>query len=136
MRRVAAAVIVEAGCLFVTRRGPDEKLAGCWELPGGKIESGESPQQCLQRELLEELSMSATVGGVVARTIHEYEHGSFEMLALETRRQSGFELIVHDDFAWASPDRLDTLALAPADVDLVHQLISTGVFTGSAATTL
>jgi len=56
LRQVTAAVIIEDGLLFLARRGPVERLSGLWELPGGKLEPGETLQQCLERELLEELA--------------------------------------------------------------------------------
>lgn len=122
MRQVTAAVIVEDGRLFLARRPPGDPLAGLWELPGGKIEPGETPQECLERELLEELEMTATAGGIVAQTVYHYGHGSFEMLALETRRCSGFRLQVHDQCAWVPPGELPAYDLAPADIILIAQL--------------
>lgn len=126
MRQVTAAVIIEDGRLLLARRAPGEKLAGLWELPGGKIEEGETPQECLCRELMEELSMTAEVGNVIAETVFHYEHGSFEMFALETRRTSEFVLSVHDDARWADDTEIDNLALAPADVELIRQLAALG----------
>jgi len=122
MKQVTAAVIIEDGRLLITRRPPSDPLAGFWELPGGKIELGETPQQCLARELSEELDMSTEVGEIVARTIYHYDHGSFEMLALTTKRFSEFELRVHDRFAWVTTEDLMQYRLAPADVELVKQL--------------
>ncbi|MDO8963346.1 MAG: (deoxy)nucleoside triphosphate pyrophosphohydrolase [Coriobacteriia bacterium] len=124
MRRVTAAVIVENGCLFLARRPAGDPLAGLWELPGGKIEVGETPQQCLERELDEELGMAADAGRIIAQTIYHYEHGSFELLAIETTRLSGFELRVHDSYAWVELERLGEYRLAPADAMLMTQLDS------------
>lgn len=122
MKQVAAAVIIENGKLLLARRAPGEKLAGYWELPGGKLEPGETPQQCLERELLEELEMAATAGDVLARTLHHYEHGSFEMLAVSATRQSGYATSVHDEVRWVSREELPALQLAPADVGLIAAL--------------
>jgi 8-oxo-dGTP diphosphatase len=126
MRRVTAAVIVESGRLFLVRRGPAESLAGCWELPGGKVEPDETIPDCLMRELREELAMTAEVGSELARTAYHYEHGSFEMIALETTRTSEFQLSVHDAHMWASRADLASIRLAPADVELITQVIETG----------
>ncbi|MEI8083328.1 MAG: hypothetical protein WCI74_15935, partial [Actinomycetes bacterium] len=73
-----------------------------------------------------ELGMVARVGSVIATTIYHYDHGSFEMLALETTRCSEFELRVHDAVSWASRDEIGALLLAPADVELIAEIISTG----------
>ena len=53
------------------RRGPGEKLAGYWESPGGKLESHETPQDCIIRELREELNLEAPARDVVAESIYE-----------------------------------------------------------------
>lgn len=127
MKQVTAAVIVENGRLFVARRPPGDPLAGLWELPGGKIEAGETPRECLERELMEELAMSAEASDLLATTVYHYDHGSFEMLALQTRRLSEFALLVHDQFAWITRADLELYRLAPADVVLVDALVDRGV---------
>ncbi|MHB1451824.1 MAG: NUDIX domain-containing protein [Coriobacteriia bacterium] len=128
MRQVAAAVIIEHDLLLLARRGPAEKLAGFWELPGGKLEPGETPQQCLERELLEELAMKAVAGDVLARAAYQYDHGSFEMLALDVERLSDYLPTVHDLVAWVSRDDLPALHIAPADVQLLDELLSRGIW--------
>jgi 8-oxo-dGTP diphosphatase len=124
VRRVTAAVIVEGGRLFLARRPAGDPLAGLWELPGGKIEADETPQECLERELNEELGMAATAGRILAQTTYHYEHGSFELLAIETTRRSGFELRAHDSYAWVGLESLREYELAPADVLLIEQFHS------------
>ena len=126
MRQVTAAVIIEDGLLFLVRRAEGQSLAGFWELPGGKIEPGESAQECLVRELQEELEMRAIVGEELARTEYHYDHGSFEMIALRTDRLSEFSLSVHDEFKWVSKGDIEGVKLAPADVKLVGQLVAAG----------
>jgi 8-oxo-dGTP diphosphatase len=126
MRQVTAAVIIEDGLLFVARRGPDGPLPGCWELPGGKVEDGETIQACLARELDEELEMRCRVGHVVATTAYHYDHGSFEMIALEVTRYSGWLLHVHDAVDWVGQDEVGDLHLAPADVQLLEQIVAAG----------
>ncbi len=126
MRQVTAAVIVEGDKLLLARRAPGEKLAGMWELPGGKVEPGETPQECLRRELLEELSMTAEIGDIVATTVYHYDHGSFDMIAIEAQKTSGFTLSVHDDLRLFARGELERLPLAPADVELIAQLANLG----------
>jgi len=122
MRQVTAAVIIEDGRLLLARRPPGDPLAGLWELPGGKIEPGETPQECLVRELREELEMTATAGSVVARATYHYEHGSFEILAIEAIRLSAYRLQAHDQHAWVAFAQMSDYELAPADVLLIEQL--------------
>lgn len=124
MRQVTAAVIVEGGRLLLTRRPPGDHLAGLWELPGGKVELGETPEECLARELLEELAMSAEIGELLAKATYVYDHGAFELLAYRVSRTSDYELLAHDDEVWVLPEGVGAVNLAPADVLLVDQLRS------------
>jgi len=126
VKRVTAAVIIENGRLFIARRAPGEALAGFWELPGGKLEPGETPQACLERELLEEFGMCAMAGVEVGRTTYSYAHGEFELIALAVERTSDFTLRVHDQAAWLLRDEVGDTMFAPADVELVAQIISSG----------
>ncbi len=122
LRIVTAAVLVEEGRLLLARRPQGDRLAGMWELPGGKLEAGETPEECLARELLEEMDMVVEVGELLARTIYRYDHGSFDMLALGVRRTSAYRLLAHDQSAWVTRGQVSRLVLAPADVDLLAQL--------------
>jgi 8-oxo-dGTP diphosphatase len=126
VKQVTAAVIIENDRLFLARRGPDGSLPGYWELPGGKLEDGETIQECLERELDEELGMVALAGGVIATTTYHYDHGSFEMFAVEATRCSDFMLRVHDAVAWTTRDEIHELLLAPADVQLIAGIVATG----------
>jgi 8-oxo-dGTP diphosphatase len=124
VRLVTAAVIIEGGRLLLARRPANDPLAGLWELPGGKVELGETPQQCLERELFEELGMRSTASQELATTIYHYDHGSFEMLALSATRLGDYSPRVHDAIAWVSQDELRDYLLAPADMVLVANLIA------------
>ena len=72
---VVGAVVVSAGKVLCVQRGPDGALPGLWEFPGGKIESGETPQEALVREIQEELRCEVAVGEEVTTTSHEYDFG-------------------------------------------------------------
>jgi 8-oxo-dGTP diphosphatase len=121
VKRVTAAIIVESGRLFLARRPEGDPLAGLWELPGGKIEPDETPEECLARELMEELMMACEVCELVATTTYRYEHGSFELLAYRVARMSEYRPLVHDACAWIRRDELALHPLAPADEELVAQ---------------
>jgi len=73
--RVAAAVAWRDGRLLLTQRPSGGPLGLLWEFPGGKLESGESPQQALVREIREELGVEAQAREVIAVESHEYAHG-------------------------------------------------------------
>ena len=61
MKLVTAAAIIEEGSLLIAKRGGESDLEGLWELPGGKVEEGESPEECLERELFEELGVRTDI---------------------------------------------------------------------------
>ena len=73
--RVAAAVVWRDGRLLLTQRPPRGPLGLKWELPGGKIEPGETPEHALARELREELGVHGTVHEVLEVDTHDYPHG-------------------------------------------------------------
>jgi mutator protein MutT len=80
-RVVTAAIIRKNGSVLLARRAPEEKLGGFWEFPGGKVENGETPEECLARELAEELGILARIGEKCAESLHQYDHGNFRIVA-------------------------------------------------------
>ena len=123
---VAAAIIVKEGLVFAARRGPGKHLAGMWEFPGGKLEDGESPEHCLQRELYEEFGIETRVGPLVGKNTHDYGSKLVQLLAFHVEHIRGdFELRDHDELAWLDPEHLLTIDWAPADVPLAEQYLAT-----------
>jgi len=118
--RVAAAVMVREGEVFLARRGPGRHLAGYWEFPGGKIEPGEIAEACLQRELFEEFSIQTTVDGHIHTYCFRYPNVEVEMNAFWVTPLPGeLRLKDHDQMAWVKPESLSEFPLAPADVPLL-----------------
>lgn len=119
---VTAAIIVKDNKIFAARRKSGVHLAGFWEFPGGKLEEGETPEQCLARELLEELNITVRVGRFVGESIYDYGTKVIRLLAYEVEHLSGdFELIDHDEMRWLAKAELDGIDWAPADIPLVNQ---------------
>lgn len=124
MKQVAAAVAVKDGLVLVAKRAPGEKLAGFWEFPGGKLEPGETAQQCIVREIKEELGVVAVAGSVIAESIYAYAGGVIELIAVEVvLLDETLCLSVHDEFKWVLPDELLKLELAPADIPIAEEII-------------
>jgi len=98
MKDVTAAIIFNEGKVLIARRAPGEKHAGGWEFPGGKIELGETPEECLKRELLEEFGIETSINDFIAESIYEYNMGSIKLLAYLVDIINGdIRLTVHDD---------------------------------------
>lgn len=124
---VAAALILRNGNILVARRSGDRHLAGKWEFPGGKIEADETPQDCLVRELREELGMEIEVGGLYASSEHRYAAGVVRLAAYLARPLSEpGALSAHSELRWAAPEELPGLDLAPADVPIALKLAAEG----------
>ena len=96
-----------------------------WEFPGGKIHVGETPEDCLRRELIEELGITARVGRALQPTTHRYSDFTITLYPFFCAIESG-DLIPqeHDEVAWLRPDDLARLDWADADRPVVHSLLA------------
>ena len=124
IKEVAGGVLRREGKILVMRRAPFLSWAGSWEFPGGKLEHGETPQQCLERELFEELNIRARAGAFLAENRHQYDFGEVHLMVYEVPSWEGeIALTVHDAMQWVRPsDLADVPGLLPADVPVAHAL--------------
>src|SRR3954452_23971761 len=121
---VVAAALLDDGRLLAARRSAPPELAGRWELPGGKVEPGESPEDALLRELREELGLEAEV---VERVPGEWALKTPYVLQVWTARpragSPGPEpLQDHDELRWLTPDRLWDVDWLDQDVPAVREV--------------
>jgi 8-oxo-dGTP diphosphatase len=108
------------GQIFIARRRQGKSMAGKWEFPGGKLEPGETEQDCLQRELFEELGMQVKVGEKLGENEHHYENFSIRLIAYRCEFISAsYELTDHDKYEWVRPEALRKYELAEADLPLL-----------------
>lgn len=123
MKVVAAAIIIAGGRVLLARRKRGDSHQGYWEFPGGAVEAGETLEECLVRELREELGVAATAGEVIARNECRSDRGSMDLVALRARIDGGeITLAAHDEVAWVSPADLGRYRLTPADVPIARAL--------------
>lgn len=124
--KVVAAIICddmkEKNKIFATARGYGE-LKGGWEFPGGKVESGETPQQGLIREIIEELDTEIKVGELIDTVEYDYPtfHLSMDCFWAEVK-EGHLELKEAEAAKWLTKDQLDSVTWLPADILLIDQI--------------
>jgi 8-oxo-dGTP diphosphatase len=113
MIQVAAGIVEHAGRVLVCQRKKGSRYELKWEFPGGKVENGESPQATLQRELFEELNITAEVGDEIYQQQWKYpDHGEFEIHFFSVREFTGdLRNLAFADILWVSPEELTKLDL-------------------------
>lgn len=118
---VSAALIYSRGKILITRRKTGEQLAGFWEFPGGKIEKDETPQECLERELLEELGVTSKATEIITEHVYQYDKVTINLIGIKTDLlNSNIKLSVHDKAAWVDLDKVLNFKLAPADIPIAQ----------------
>lgn len=123
MIKVTAAIIIKDHKLLIGRRKPGGHASGKWELPGGKMQKGETPEECLARELFEEFSITVKVGAFFGSSPYAYPFLKIELLAYRVEHVSGeFALSDHEKIAWVGNAELDDYDFALADRPLVEKI--------------
>lgn len=118
---VVGAVIVRNDEIFCAQRGLGGSLGGMWEFPGGKIESGETPRQALEREIQEELLCTVTVADEVTSTTYEYDFGIVTLTTFYCELVDGEPQVTeHEATKWLKRRELGFLEWAPADIPAVE----------------
>jgi 8-oxo-dGTP diphosphatase len=121
---VTAAVLRKDGRILITRRPEGKPHEGFWEFPGGKLEPDESPEECLKREIGEELALEIDVQGIFEVIYHRYDWGPVLLLFYDCRPHGDR---IHDrevaEHRWVLAQDLPRYPLLPADTPLVTKLI-------------
>ena len=120
---VAAALVFRDGKLLITQRHAGAHLGGLWEFPGGKRESNETFEDCLVRELREELGMEVVVGQLVESLTHEYPEKTVHLRFFRCRWKAHEpQPLGCSAFKWITALELDDYAFPAADVRLLEML--------------
>ena len=123
---VIAAVVERDGCFLVTRRQAGVHLEGLWEFPGGKVAAGESHEEALRREMLEELDTDVTVRSLVSTASHAYEDRDVTLYFYEWELRGTPRPLLGQAMRWVPRAELPGLGFPPADEELIALLTRDG----------
>lgn len=119
---VVAAIIIKDGEVFATQRGYGE-FKGWWEFPGGKIESGECPQEALVREIREELDAEIEVGDLLETV--EWDYPTFHLIMhcfVCSLTSESMHLNEHEAATWLTKETLHSVKWLPADEGILTKI--------------
>ena len=120
--RVVAAIIRDKDKIFATQRGYGEFKDG-WEFPGGKIEEGETPQDALKREIMEELDTEIKAGELIDTIEYDYPTFHLSMDCFWAEVITGHLVLKEAEAAkWLTKEQLDSVDWLPADVTLIDKI--------------
>ena len=122
---VTCAIIERDGLVLAAQRSAVMSLPLKWEFPGGKIHPGESPEECLRRELLEELGIHVRVGKILPPSTHQYPAVIVTLYPFVCAIESG-EIVLHEHAAitWLPAEELHSLDWADADLPVVEEYLA------------
>jgi len=121
---VTAAVIRRGNTVLITRRPTGTRHGGMWEFPGGKLDGNESPQQCLKREILEEIGLDIEVGPIFEVSYYRYDWGPVLILAFDCLPLTdNIRHIEVADHRWVTSDEINRYDILPADTPIITKLL-------------
>jgi 8-oxo-dGTP diphosphatase len=125
LKKSVAGIAFESDKFFIARRKSGGDLGGKWEFPGGKVEEGESDEEALKREYLEELGVSVETGPCLGNALFEHKGKNFSVNAYRIFfTDTHFTLHEHTEWRWASLSEIGELDFADSDRKLLSALES------------
>jgi 8-oxo-dGTP diphosphatase len=123
MINVTAAIIERDGKIFIAKRSSKSSLPNKWEFPGGKVDAGETAEECLKRELYEEFDIAVDVGNFFAESVYQYDQKTVRLMAFQVYTDADITTMnAHDDVRWVTVGKLLDYDLAPADVPIAKEV--------------
>ena len=128
MLEVTCAVIIQNGQLLAAQRKENDRHPLKWELPGGKLEAGESYADCIQRELKEELDIQVVVVSQLNHSIHSYPDLTLKLIPLQCEIVGGTpKALIHKTICWIKMKEIWTLDWAEADIPILKSYVESQV---------
>lgn len=125
MKIVGTAIIVnDKDEILIGQRPEGKALPGLWEFPGGKQEEDETIEQCIMREIKEELDVCCEVKEFLLEVSKEYEHGDFKLLVYKAKIKDveNLKALVHQDLKWVTAKDMVNFEFPPADIEIIEFL--------------
>lgn len=125
MLEVTAAIIQQNDKILICQRPANKSCGLLWEFPGGKIEAGETGEQCIVRECQEELGVTLSVERELTDIVHEYSDRTVHLHFYLCRIAAGVpEKKEHNAIAWIAPNEVRQYVFCPADTKMLSQYMS------------
>lgn len=122
--RVTCAIILHNNTILAAQRSETMSLPLKWEFPGGKIHAGETEEDCLQRELMEELNIKVVIRKRLSNSVFDYGTFSVELIPFVVDYiESDIILHEHRQIGWFEKSELKTLDWAPADIPILEEFL-------------
>ena len=122
--QVTAAIIQQEGKYMICQRAHDDELPLMWEFPGGKMEPGETLEQCIIRECQEELGIDIRLCGEFGRTSYPHKQWELVFTFFQAEIVAGtLTPTVQEQIRWVSTAELKDYVFCPADVAIVERLM-------------
>ncbi len=125
MIEISMAIVVHNDKILIAQRKKGKHQEFMWEFPGGKLEAGETLQQCVAREFMEEFEKPIDVGSFFMDNTYQYaDKGSFHLNAFWATCTDDTipQLLEHEDARWVSVDEFDKFTFCPADIPFIEEL--------------
>ena len=123
MVEVVAALIWDNDKFMICQRPAHKARALLWEFVGGKVEPGETKEQALIRECLEELAITLSVGDVFMDVVHKYPDITVHLTLFNATISKGIpQKLEHNDIKWITVEEIDQFDFCPADTEILVQL--------------
>ena len=122
---VSIALVNSFNKILLAKRPINKHLAGFWEFPGGKVETGEAPESALIREIKEEINIDINNKCIAPLSFSEFNYKEFQLLLLlyVCRRWEGEPISMeNNELKWVKPNMLRKYKMPPADETLIHHV--------------
>ena len=128
-KRIGVAVISnQQGKILIDRRKDEGEMAGLWEFPGGKIEPGETIEECIEREIKEELDIKIIVGGRLTTITHAYQTFNITLYVHECQHVGGVPLPLEcQEICWVEPAQMNRYKFPQANTQIINLLQKRGI---------